>query len=102
MMVPYGTFSTSLSLSLMIYTFIFFFKRINESSNNGYATPYVYGSYGECVARIDSLAAGMDKGGEQLLDRNDDGMLLVSAVVFCVSWYRWRKRNILMLKNYMH
>ena len=87
----------------MIYTFTFvFFKRINQSSNNGYATPYVYGSYGECVARIDSLAAGMDKGGDQLLDRNDDGMLLVSAVVFCVSWYRWRKKNILMLKNYMH
>lgn len=91
----------SLSNDLHVYLFLLF-KRINESSNNGYATPYVYGSYGECVARIDSLAAGMDKGGEQLLDRNDDGMLLVSAVVFCVSWYRWRKKNILMLKNYMH
>ena len=29
------------------------------------------------MARIDALAAGLEKGGEQLLDRNDDGMLLV-------------------------
>ena len=38
----------------------------------------MYGSYGESVARIDSLAAGLEKGGEQLLDKNEDGMLLVS------------------------
>ena len=48
------------------------------SSNSGFATPYVYGSYGECVARVDALAAGLEKGGEGLLDRNEDGMLLVS------------------------
>ena len=47
------------------------------SSNSGFATPFVYGSYGECVARIDALAAGLDKGGEKLLDKNEDGMLLV-------------------------
>ena len=53
---------------------MFFFT---SSSNSGFATPYVYGSYGESVARIDALAAGLDKGGEQLLDKNADGMLLV-------------------------
>jgi hypothetical protein len=26
---------------------------------------------------VDALAAGLDKGGENLLDKNDDGMLLV-------------------------
>ena len=50
---------------------------VSRSSNSGYATPYVYNSYGECVARVDALAAGLDKGGENLLDKNDDGMLLV-------------------------
>jgi long-chain acyl-CoA synthetase len=47
------------------------------SSNSGFATPYVYGSYGECVARVDALAAGLEKSGENLLDKNDDGMLLL-------------------------
>jgi len=47
------------------------------SSNSGFATPFVYGSYGECVARVDALAAGLEKGGEKLLDKNDDGMLLL-------------------------
>lgn len=47
------------------------------SSNSGFATPYVYGSYGECVARVDALAAGLEKSGENLLDMNDDGMLLL-------------------------
>jgi len=52
-----------------------------RSSNSGYATPYVYNSYGECVARVDAMAAGLDKGGENLLDRNDDGMLLVRYAI---------------------
>ena len=47
------------------------------SSNSGFATPYVYGSYGECVARVDALAAGLDTSSEHLLDKNDDGMLLL-------------------------
>ena len=29
------------------------------------------------MARVDALAAGLEKGGENLLDKNDDGMLLV-------------------------
>lgn len=49
----------------------------SRSSNSGFATPYVYNSYGECVARVDALAAGLEKGGENLLDKNEDGMLLV-------------------------
>lgn len=54
---------------------------MRPSSNSGFATPFVYGSYGECVARIDALAAGLDKGGEKLLDKNEDGMLLVGYYV---------------------
>ena len=50
-----------------------FFQHFFFSSNSG----YVYGSYGECVVRVDALAAGLEKGGENLLDKNDDGMLLV-------------------------
>lgn len=61
------------------------------SSNSGFATPYVYGSYGECVARIDSLAAGLEKGGEKLLDKNDDGMLLV----------RWKRYYSSIICKYM-
>ena len=57
---------------LFVLYYIYF-----TSSNSGFATPYVYGSYGESVARIDALAAGLEKGGEQLLDKNKDGMLLV-------------------------
>ena len=52
------------------------------SSNSGFATPFVYASYGEVVARVEALAAGMEKGGEELLDRNEDGMLLVSYIIF--------------------
>eukprot|EP00579_Thalassiosira_antarctica_P001854 CAMPEP_0201869920 /NCGR_PEP_ID=MMETSP0902-20130614/3247_1 /ASSEMBLY_ACC=CAM_ASM_000551 /TAXON_ID=420261 /ORGANISM="Thalassiosira antarctica, Strain CCMP982" /LENGTH=682 /DNA_ID=CAMNT_0048395485 /DNA_START=6 /DNA_END=2054 /DNA_ORIENTATION=- len=57
------------------------------SSNSGFATPYVYGSYGECVARVDALAAGLEKGGENLLDKNDDGMLLIGIYMKnCMEW----------------
>jgi len=57
------------------------------SSNSGFATPFVYGSYGECVARIDALAAGLDKGGEQLLEKNDDGLLLLGIYMKnCMEW----------------
>lgn len=30
---------------------------------------------------MDALAAGLDKGGENLLDKNDDGMLLVRYAI---------------------
>ena len=65
-----STPSRSLSFPLLCTSFLL-------SSNSGFATPYVYGSYGECVARVDALAAGLERGGEKLLDKNDDGMLLV-------------------------
>ncbi len=45
-------------------------------STNGLATPYIYSSYTECVARIDAFAAGLDR--LQLVERNPtDGMLVV-------------------------
>ena len=44
-------------------------------STTGSATPYVYSSYTEVVARVDALAAGLDDLG--LLKRNEDGYLLV-------------------------
>lgn len=56
-----------------------------HSSNSGFATPYVYNSYGECVARVDAMAAGLEKGGENLLDKNDDGMLLVRSVISSID-----------------
>lgn len=45
------------------------------TSTNGYATPFVYSSYGETVAQVESLAAGMEK--LKLVDANEDGMLLL-------------------------
>lgn len=57
------------------------------SSNTGFATPYVYASYGECVARVDALAAGLENGGENVLDRNDEGMLLLGLYMKnCPEW----------------
>ena len=45
-------------------------------STTGEATPIVYSSYTEVVARVDAIAAGMDD--LKLLERNEDGYLLVS------------------------
>jgi long-chain acyl-CoA synthetase len=44
-------------------------------STSGNATPFVYSSYTEIVARVDALAAGLDD--LNLLKRNEDGFLLV-------------------------
>lgn len=57
------------------------------SSNSGFATPYVYASYGECVARVESIAAGLEAGGQGLLDRNGDGLLLLGIYMRnCPEW----------------
>lgn len=45
-------------------------------STTGLATPYIYSSYTEVLARVDSLAAGIDTLG--LSPPNDDGLCLVS------------------------
>lgn len=49
-------------------------------STNGNATPFVYSSYTEVVARVDAIAAGLDT--LNLLKRNEDGYLLVRFVMF--------------------
>jgi long-chain acyl-CoA synthetase len=45
------------------------------TSTTGFATPYIYSNYNEVVARVDAVAAGLDT--LKLVDRNDDGLLLV-------------------------
>ena len=47
-------------------------------STTGSATPFVYSSYTEVVARVDALAAGFDD--LKLLKPNEDGLLLVRCV----------------------
>lgn len=44
-------------------------------SSSGFATPYVYSSYNEVVARVDAFAAGLERMG--LANKNEDGMVLV-------------------------
>jgi len=46
-------------------------------SSSGFPTPFIYSSYTECVARVDSFAAGLDC--LNLVEKNPDGMVLVSA-----------------------
>ena len=48
-------------------------------STSGAATPYVYCNYTEIVARIDAIAAGLQRL-HLLTERNDSGMLLVSYI----------------------
>ena len=45
-------------------------------STSGFATPYVYSSYTESIARVDAFAAGLDR--LELVQPNDDNLLLVS------------------------
>ena len=55
------------------------------TSTNGYATPFVYSSYGETVARVESLAAGLQK--LKLVDKNEDDMLLLGIYMKnCPEW----------------
>ena len=44
-------------------------------STNGFATPFIYSSYTECLARINSFGAGLEC--LNLVERNDDGMMVV-------------------------
>ena len=80
-------FFTTLPSTNIIYNNIRTDINLPYSSNTGFATPYVYASYGECVARVDALAAGLENGGENVLDRNDDGMLLLGLYMKnCPEW----------------
>jgi long-chain acyl-CoA synthetase len=46
-------------------------------STSGLATPYIYSSYTEVLARVDSFAAGLDT--LNLVSPTDDNMTLVSG-----------------------
>ena len=45
-------------------------------STNGMATPFIYSSYTEVLARVDAFAAGLDT--LELVPKTADGMTLVS------------------------
>ena len=45
------------------------------TSTNGMATPYIYSTYTEILARVDALAAGLDS--LKLVPPNEDKMTLV-------------------------
>ena len=54
-------------------------------SSSGYATPYVFSSYTECVARVDAFAAGLERLG--LVEANEDGLVLLGLYLKnCVEW----------------
>mmetsp|Transcript_4213 Transcript_4213/g.4818 ORF Transcript_4213/g.4818 Transcript_4213/m.4818 type:complete len:682 (-) Transcript_4213:145-2190(-) len=55
------------------------------SAHTGFATPFVYSSYTEVVARVESIAAGLNDMG--LVKRNEDGMLLLGIYMRnCMEW----------------
>jgi long-chain acyl-CoA synthetase len=45
-------------------------------STNGFATPFVYSSYTECLARVNSFGAGLER--LKLVEKNEDGIMVVS------------------------
>lgn len=52
-------------------------------SSSGYATPYVYCSYSEVLARVDAVAAGLQA--MKLVEPNEDGMKLVRTVYTIIN-----------------
>ena len=50
-------------------------------STTGFATPYIYSNYNEVIARVDAIAAGLDT--LKLVERNEDGLLLVRLSMAC-------------------
>ena len=52
-------------------------------STSGLATPYIYTSYTETLARVNAFAAGLDS--LDLVSPNEDGMKLVRDNVNCVK-----------------
>ena len=55
------------------------------TSTNGFATPFVYSSYTECLARVNAFGAGLDR--LKLVQKNEDGIMVV------------RKRNFSLLAD---
>mmetsp|Transcript_61841 Transcript_61841/g.182595 ORF Transcript_61841/g.182595 Transcript_61841/m.182595 type:complete len:570 (-) Transcript_61841:600-2309(-) len=54
-------------------------------STSGYATPFVYSSYTECVARVNALAAGLDA--MELCPKTDDDLVLLGIYMKnCMEW----------------
>lgn len=52
-------------------------------STNGFATPFIYSSYTECLARVNSFGAGLER--LNLVEKNEDGILVVRyySLLFC-------------------
>ena len=54
-------------------------------STTGFATPYIYTSYSECLARADSFSAGLET--LKLVEPTDDGMLVLCLYMKnCTEW----------------
>jgi long-chain acyl-CoA synthetase len=54
-------------------------------STTGFATPFIYTSYTECLARVDAVAAGLDR--LNLLAPNDDQMKVIGLYAKnCMEW----------------
>lgn len=54
-------------------------------STSGFATPYIYSSYTECLARIDAFAAGLDTLG--LVEPNSENMSTLALYLRnCMEW----------------
>lgn len=54
-------------------------------STTGFATPYIFSSYTEVVARVDCVAAGLDK--LDLVPPNDTGLKLLGLYLpNCPEW----------------
>lgn len=45
-------------------------------STNGFATPFVYSSYTECLARINAFGAGLER--LNLVQKNEDGIMVIA------------------------
>jgi len=55
------------------------------STDSGYATPFIFSSYTECVSRVECFAAGLER--MNLVNKNEDGMLLLG--LYCVNCMEW-------------
>ena len=54
-------------------------------SSSGFATPFIYTSYSECLARIDAFAAGLETLG--LVQPNEDNLIVLGLFLKnCMEW----------------
>ena len=55
------------------------------TSTTGMATPFIYSSYTECLARIHAVAAGLET--MDLVEANDEGLILLGLYMKnCMEW----------------